>query len=669
MPKTFRLIIKESIQSASDTMAKIKEKIKEADGQDTDIKLEDIYVVKNDNKYDIMWVSGSDGDTARIASMNLDELSEADLKELGILREKETESVVRRVDAEKITDEGPDVINEEQYVTLNDGRDNEDTDYIIQDVTDLEDVTDEDVEAPSIDGLLSLVNESLSAKYGNAWGYMKAHSIAKKESLQYAIIDIVTPSILKENKAAKMKDTAVSKTIILESIPNSKLVNFKVNTLAGTTRFSQKTSNPAKVFSRWLESEYLYDEMVKDFQKKIEARQAELKDSTEAYLKENPELANRINVLKAQAKLLKDAKMFEEGKDDLVTLMYGIAAEFPANTNTQTSDKTINKATEIQTQAFDTIDAIVELLFGKEYVKEPSKEEKEIAKENKKAIKENAKADALIRDYFTHKISSLGELHNRLEKLFDTKKAAVEYLADNEAKIKKSLKEGYESFKIGEIEGTFNPDTMEAMYSIPADNVKDKKINLSKIPSVETPYNTETIIKDYVEKNFGLINAEEEPTTDATPEVEIQNDEEVVEEAADDTLPTEPNETGEPTPAESKPEEEPVENQSETGEASFFKVRQSEPVNIETLQSKLASGIDTQASSYIVVEERTIPKEEMEAYLSDLSKPQSFLQNIGTIDRKNYPFNVVKLKANGIPYTLLVDPVGYDYGRYIAIVQ
>ena len=34
-----------------------------------------------------------------------DELPEADLKELGILREKETESVVRSVDAEKITDE------------------------------------------------------------------------------------------------------------------------------------------------------------------------------------------------------------------------------------------------------------------------------------------------------------------------------------------------------------------------------------------------------------------------------------------------------------------------------------------------------------------------------------------------------------------------------------
>lgn len=626
MPKTFRLIIKES------------EKLKEAEINSNELTKEQLWKLRQEivlgslyindyknsfgidpqavcNFFDSFIEDAQQDDEGNYNNRKTEEFDNAEElynyymtceNPFGDLKE----SVVRRVDAEKITDEGPDVINEEQYVTLNDGRDNEDTDYIIQDVTELEDVTDEDVEAPSIDGLLSLVNESLSAKYGNAWGYMKAHSIAKKESLQYAIIDIVTPSILKENKAAKMKDTAVSKTIILESIPNSKLVNFKVNTLAGTTRFSQKTSNPAKVFSRWLESEYLYDEMVKDFQKKIEARQAELKDSTEAYLKENPELANRINVLKAQAKLLKDAKMFEEGKDDLVTLMYGIAAEFPANTNTQTSDKTINKATEIQTQDFDTIDAIVELLFGKEYVKEPSKEEKEVAKKNKKAIKES-----------------------------------------------------YESFKIGEIEGTFNPETMEAMYSIPADNIKDKRINLSKVPSVETPYNTETIIKDYVEKNFGLINAEEEPTTDATPEVEVQNDEEVVEEAADDTLPAEP------TPVESKPEEEPIENQSETGEASFFKVRQSEPVNIETLQSKLASGIDTQASPYIVVEERTIPKEEMEAYLSDLSKPQSFLQNIGTIDRKNYPFNVVKLKANGIPYTLLVDPVGYDYGRYIAIVQ
>ena len=81
------------------------------------------------------------------------------------------------------------------------------------------------------------------------------------------------------------------------------------------------------------------------------------------------------------------------------------------------------------------------------------------------------------------------------------------------------------------------------------------------------------------------------------------------------------------------------------------------------------SNENTQTSSYIVVEERTIPKEEMEAYLSDLSKPQSFLQNAGTIDRKNYPFNVIKLKADGVPYTLLVDPVGYDYGRYVAIVQ
>ena len=83
-------------------------------------------------------------------------------------------------------------LTEDSYITINDGQ-AEDPDYLIQDVTELQDLNDEDIESPSIDGLLSLVNESLSNRYGNTWGYIKAQSMAKKESLQYAIIDIVTP--------------------------------------------------------------------------------------------------------------------------------------------------------------------------------------------------------------------------------------------------------------------------------------------------------------------------------------------------------------------------------------------------------------------------------------------------------------------------------------------
>ena len=734
MAKLLRLIMKESIQSASDTLQKIKELINQANSSlKPDVK--DVYVVKNNqtNKYDIMMAS-NDGSSV-IASVDYNELPEADLKELNILKEDTTESVVLRDEAEKVIneDDNSDNMKEDYYINVNDGK-TEDTDYLIQDVTELEDVSDEDVEAPSIDGLLSLVNESLTEKYGTTWGYLKAHSTAKKENLQYAIIDIVTPSILKEAEQAKIKDKAVSKTVILESVPNSKkLVNLKVNTLAGTTRFSQKTSEPAKVFARWLESEYLYDEMVKDFEEKMQARQQSLKDSTESYLKEHPDLANRVNVLNAQAKVLKDAKMMETGKPELQELMYGLVSEFPFNTN-------VEESKDEYSQSFDTTDKLVEMLFGKEFVKEDTapdnkvektktkhklvstKTEKikesssnsgmyineyfsslEDAKDAEKILKSkghktkikksgneyelwcsyktykesslkesNSEADKLIKDYFNYKMD-LETLHDKLEKLFGNKKDAVEYLRKNENRVK-SLKEGYESFKIGEIEGTFNPNTLEVMYSIPSENVKDKKINLTKVPSVETPYNTDTIIKDYVEKNYGNVSSENNSddtdiTIDAddvnienepsTPEPTPDNSDEEVKEA--DELPEEPNEV--------EPEESSEDNQSETGTASFYKIRQREPVSIDDLLDKAAQGTNSQESEYIVVKEQELSEDEMNNLLSNLSKPQSFLQNVESIDRKNYAFNVVKVTSPNSQYTLLIDSVGYDYPRYVAVQQ
>ena len=715
MAKLLKLIMKESIQSASDTLQKIKEYINQANSSlKPDVK--DVYVVKNNatNKYDIMMTS-NDGNSV-IVSVDYSDLPEEDLRELNILKEDTTESVVLRDEAEKVINEsevlsdyfghfirddiaeygGPvdferfvqrgtdngelydmafeeygdreeetmykvaeelynkyladcdeyianhsskeESMKEDYYLNINDGK-QEDTDYLIQDVTELEDLNDEDVESPSIDGLLSLVNESLIEKYGTTWGYMKAHSIAKKESLQYAIIDIVTPSILKEAEQAKIKDKAVSKTVILENVPNSKkLVNLKVNTLAGTTRFSQKTAEPAKVFARWLESEYLYDEMVKDFQDKLLARQQELKASTDNYLKEHPDLALRVDTLNAQAKILKDANMMDYSKPELQDLMYGLVAEFPFNT-------TVEESKDEYSQSFDTTDKLVEMLFGKEFVKEDTAPDNKVEKTKTK-----------------HKVVS-----TKTEKIKES-----------------SLKEGYESFKIGEIEGTFNPDTLEVMYSIPSENVKDKKINLTKVPSVETPYNTDTIIKDYVEKNYGNIpaedssndvtintddvNIENEPSTPAPTEdnsdegeADLDMTDEEVTEA--DELPEEPAENAE-TPAENNEE-----SQSETGTGSFYKVRQREPVNIDNLLEKAANGANTQESEYIVVKTEELSQEDMDSLLSDLSKPQAFLQNVEPIDRKNYAFNVVKVTSPSSPYTLFIDPVGYNYPRYISISQ
>lgn len=501
-------------------------------------------------------------------------------------------------------------LNEDAYITINDGQ-NAEPDYLIQDVTELQDLNDEDIESPSIDGLLSLVNESLSNKYGNTWGYIKAQSIAKKESLQYAIIDIVTPSILKEADAAKIKDRAVSKTVILESVPNSRMTNLKINTLAGTTRFSQKTTQPSKVLTRWLESEYLYDEMVEEFQKRVETRQLELKDTIETFLAQHPDLATRISTMKAQIELLKQAKMLDESKAQIEAAIYGLAAEFPANTNVKL-DKN-NKVEEV----FNTNDEIVKILFGEEFVEDASKSEKDLAKKNKESVKK--------------------------------------------AQKESSLKEGYENFQIGEIEGTFNPVSMEAMYSIPSKNIKDKKINLTKIPPTDTPYDTDTIIRNYIETNYGSVGTDEtEVDIDTNIEANIENpdskapkDREVDETELDVETKEELNEDA----------------QSETGTASFYKVRQREAVNIDDLINKSSEGANAQESDYIVVKEENLDEQAMNDLLSNLSKPQAFLQNVEAVDRKNYPFNVVKVTSSSSPYTLLIDPVGYSYPRYVAIIK
>ena len=648
-------------------------------------------------------------------------------------------------------------LNEDAYITINDG--SQDADYIVQDVTELEDVDDDTVEAPSVEGLLSLVNESLNNKYGSTWGFIKSKSISMKENLQYAIIDIVTPQILREAKENKVKDNAVSKTIILESVPNSKsMVNLKVNTLAGTTRFSQKTKEPAKVLTRWLESEYLYDEMVKDFQDKLAARQATLKDSTESYLKHHPDLKVRIDVIKAQEKMLKDAGMLEDSMDDLARTAYAIAVEFPANIKVDG-----NKDNEYNME-FDTVDEIVKILFGESYVRDIPKEEKELAKKNKKVLKDNLKEGALpniskfiydldkdsgnawsaqhytkdgngnkiiivskngtsdktaedIKSEVENRYQNLkGEItengnnvwfylreshstHDIAQKYGSYKKAKAKFLelrdkkdkTDEEVKdyhelarllykskrqkdgdtsivTESSLKEGYENFKIGEIEGTFNTSTGEAMYSIPSKNVTDKKISLDKIPSTDTPYDTDTIIKNYIETHYGVIDRETEvevePDGDTEVDTEVTKKEPI--EKSTDVQTAEEAEELEDTGVDISDELE-EDAQSETGTASFYKIRQREPLSIEDVNEKIANGGNSQESEYIVVKEINLTPDEMQALTSDLSKPQEFLQGIEPIDRKNYPFNVVKVTSEVGP-TLLIDPVGYNYSRYIAII-
>lgn len=100
----------------------------------------------------------------------------------------------------------------------------------------------------------------------------------------------------------------------------------------------------------------------------------------------------------------------------------------------------------------DDADAIAASIGRKKYGKEKfqkmaqkgKKTENDISRDTMENKSINQKADSLIRDYFDYKMD-LETLHDKLYKIFGNYKDAVEYLANNEARIKSSNSKKTES--------------------------------------------------------------------------------------------------------------------------------------------------------------------------------------------------------------------------------
>ena len=536
-------------------------------------------------------------------------LYEYDTLEADFSEEKKTE--LMNIMKEKIKESK---VNEEEIVRINAVE--TEPDYLIQDVTVLDQVGDGDVQSPDIEAMLTLVDSALKENYSENWGHIKTLSSKIDENSSYALVDISTPEILKEFESRGIKDAAIGKNLILEKV-NNKLMEFKVNNLNGTTKYSKKTTNPQKAIYEWLESEFL-QEAKEEKAKEAEVAKAKTeKETVENYINNRLDLKMEIENIKMFIDLSKEVKAQEEMKPAIQKRMYAFAVEVPHQIEVSNKDDKYELS-------FSNLDQVVEMVFGKEWIKETTPDNEVVG-----VIKESQK-----------------------------------------------INEAYEQFNIGDIEVVFNPDTYETLYSIPSADVKDKKINLTKIPTVDTPYDTNTIIKSYIETRFGRIPSEEEkkmvdkgeisePTpekSEPSPEEEIPQDDINIEEPdlTEDELPDEPEENEIPT----EPEEELPE--AETGSAIFMKVRPKQSVSIEDLRNRQLDG-DTPTSSYIVVDTLDLSPEEFNDLSSNLSEQRSYLEGIQALDRKNYSFNVIKITSRDSNYDLLIDPLGYNYPRYVAI--
>lgn len=473
-------------------------------------------------------------------------------------------------------------------------------DYVITDVTELVDSTDGDVQAPDIDAMLTMLGESFKEEYGDA---IKINILSANllENGSFALVDISTPQILKEFEEKNIYDAAVGKNLVLES--DGDYYTFKVNSLNGITRYSKRTKEPIQAIREWIETEFL-SEAKAEKEAELAALKAKTeKETVENYINCRPELKQEVANIEMFIQLSKSLENKDEMHDSIQSRMYAFAAEMPANIEITNKDDKYDLK-------FTNRDEIVEIIFGKEWVKETT--------------------------------------------------------PDNEVV---GLKESYDQFNIGNIEVVYNPQTQECLYSIESADIHDKKINLSKVPSVETPYDTDTIIKDYIEKQYGPVPQEEpkedneEITIDVTnQDLNAPEETEVVEEA--DEIPT-PEDMGINTQPADNEESQP---EAETGSAYFVKIRPGKAkAGIEDIRQQQKDGVVQQKSSYIVVEEVNLSAADFDEFTSDFSQPREFLENIKPLDRKNYAFNVVKVNGDGAPYSVLVDPTGFNYARYVAI--
>lgn len=511
--------------------------------------------------------------------------------------EAKPKKITKLIDTAKDTSS---MVKEEDLVLVN--ATNAEPDYVITDVTELEDINLGDVQSPDIDAMLTMIQESIKDVYGPESIKIHIHSSNLLENGSFALVDITTPEILKEFEKINSKDTAVGKSLILEN-KSKGLYEFRVNNTSGTTRYLKRTKEPAKVIYEWLETEFLSEaKKAKEEEKKVHER-TKLEDTINQFLNNNKELQLAIETVKMYIEAVG-----KEGKEAIKPMIEKIAVEFPVGVTTTDDSLT-----------FDSRDNIIEILFGKEWI--PSEpEEVEPSVPGTEVIKES-----------------------------------------------ENLTESYQQFNIGEIDVVYNPETQEVMYSIGADDTHDKKINLTKVPSVETPYNTETIIKNYIEKQYGPIPEEIENNTEEPEGEELPlSQEEPTQENMEDEVPM-TEEDDEISQDAGLDQSEPNENEAledskaETGSAKFQKIKPNSGISVENIRTSELDGTVQADSAYIVVEEVELSDEDFNNFSSDLSKPQDFFTGVTPLDRKNYPFNVVKITNSNSSYDIIADPVGYNY--------
>lgn len=424
----------------------------------------------------------------------------------------------------------------------------EERDYAITDITELNEIADGDVQPPiDITGLLVEVDNRLTESYGD-WGQINFQSTRFN-------VDTKDSNALFE---LRVGDKNYLMSMLLEE--NGSLL--RVNNTDGKTIYKAKSKD---VLS-------LAESYIKQFIPKQE-------EIPECLVHINQDLHDRLDFIKAYIELYKSAP--KESKDELKEIVQRDIYSFITELSTEIK---ATEPTEDDKLELPTFDAMVEEVFGKEWVKEEQKENK-LELDGVETLKES---DTYI---------------------FNTKFASDEDRNGQECELVKDYGNGQILIK-------FTKDGKEL-------KVYDNEI---KLKEAEDP------IKDDVKNDLGI-----EPGSD--------------EEAALDALYDEPS--GEIT-------EDPKGGLG-TGYAQFYR----KPKDINVIESG-ANTFTSGKASYIICSKEKLTDEEFNKLQDDFLAPNQYCKSFEPLDVENYSYNVIEFSCDQHNYTLLVDPSGYDYCRYVA---
>lgn len=247
----------------------------------------------------------------------------------------------------------------------------EDRDYSITDITELNKVSDGDVQAPiDISGLLVEVDSRLTESYGEKWGQINF------QSTRYNAETKDSNALFELN----VGDKTYLMSMLLEE--NGSLL--KVNNTKGQTIFKRKSSNITS----------LAESYIKQFIPKEE------KEVPEVIKHINEDLHDAFDFLKSQVELSKKVPKDEKEafNNYLQTQIYAFVAE--VSNEVKPSEPTDEDKLELP-----SFDKMVEELFGKDWVKEVKEPEtKEV--EGTEALKESTKTEKEYRiiDTKTNKV-------------------------------------------------------------------------------------------------------------------------------------------------------------------------------------------------------------------------------------------------------------------------